>query len=140
MIKLHYVKKDPYEKLINSNSRAMLNFGHTIGHSLETFYNYNKKLNHGESISIGMIVESFISNKLGYLSNSNFDRIIKHFKSVKLKTFDKNIKNKKIINLIKKDKKNTDDKINIVLLKDIGKSFFKRNLKISSIKQILNSI
>ena len=87
-----------------------------------------------------MIVESFISNKLGYLSNSNFDRIIKHFKSVKLKTFDKNIKNNKIINLIKKDKKNTDDKINIVLLKDIGKSFFKRNLKISSIKQILNSI
>ena len=65
MIKLWYVKKDQYEKLTNENSRAMLNFGHTVGHSLETYYKYNSKLNHGEAISIGMITESIISNKLG---------------------------------------------------------------------------
>ncbi len=140
MIKLHYVTKDPLEKLINSNSRSMLNFGHTIGHSLEAYYKYKKKLNHGEAISIGMMVESFISNKLGYLSSSKYNKIIDHFKKVGLKNYDNNIKNNKIIDLIKKDKKNTDNKINIVLLKDIGKSFFNRNMKLSLIKKIIKNI
>ncbi len=140
MIKLYYVKKDPHEKLINSNSRAMLNFGHTIGHSLETFYKYNNKLNHGEAISVGMIVESFISNWLGYLSNTKYKKILEHFKKVDLKNYDKNVKNNKVINLMIKDKKNTNDRINIVLLKDIGKSFFKRNIKISLIRKILKNI
>ena len=54
MIKLFYVKKDEKEILLNNNSRAMLNFGHTIGHAVESCYNY-KKFNHGEAISIGMI-------------------------------------------------------------------------------------
>ena len=139
MIKLHYVKKDPYEKLTNSNSRAMLNFGHTIGHSLETFYKYNK-LNHGEAISIGMICESLISNKLGYLSNTKFNKILEHFKKVNLRTSDNNLQNDKVINLINKDKKNTNGKINIVLLKDIGKSFFNRDIKLSLIKKIIKNI
>ena len=139
MIKLYYVKKDPYENLTNSNSRAMLNFGHTIGHSLETFYKYNK-LNHGEAISIGMICESLISNSLGYLSNSKFNKILEHFKKVDLKISDINLQNDKVINLINKDKKNINGKINIVLLKDIGKSFFNRNIKLSLIKKIIKNI
>ena len=49
-IKLHYVQKDPYENLKNYNSRSILNFGHTVGHALEAFYSYNKKMNHGEAI------------------------------------------------------------------------------------------
>ena len=105
MIKLSYVNRDPKENLINHNSRSMLNFGHTVGHALETFYNYNKKINHGEAISIGMIAEAHLSNKLGYLPDSNLNRIIKHFTDVKLKINDKNIKNKKLINFILKDKK-----------------------------------
>ena len=44
------------EFLLNRNSRAMLNFGHTIGHAIESHYNY-KKYNHGEAISIGMITK-----------------------------------------------------------------------------------
>ena len=68
MIKLFYVKKDEKEFLLNNNSRAMLNFGHTIGHAIESHYNY-KKFNHGEAISIGMITEAKISNYLGLLSS-----------------------------------------------------------------------
>ena len=139
IIKLWYVKNDPKEKLINLNSRAILNFGHTIGHSLETFYNYNSKLNHGEAISIGMLIEAKISNKLGYLSKIDLNKIEEHFKNAKLKLSDKNIKNYNLLNIIKKDKKNMNGNINIILLKSIGKSFFARNVKFNSIKQIINS-
>ena len=139
MIKLWYVKNDPKEKLVNFNSRAILNFGHTIGHSLETFYNYNSKLNHGEAISIGMLIEAKISNKLGYLSKIDLNKIEEHFKNAKLKLSDKNIKNNNLLNIIKKDKKNMNGNINIILLKSIGKSFFARNVKFNSIKQIINS-
>ncbi|MDC0044885.1 3-dehydroquinate synthase [Pelagibacteraceae bacterium] len=139
IIKLWYVKNDPKEKLINFNSRAILNFGHTIGHSLETFYNYNSKLNHGEAISIGMLIEAKISNKLGYLSEIDLNKIEEHFKNAKLKLSDKNIKNYNLLNIIKKDKKNMNGNINIILLKSIGKSFFARNVKFNSIKQIINS-
>ena len=139
MIKLWYVKNDPKEKLINFNSRAILNFGHTIGHSLETFYNYNSKLNHGEAISVGMLIEAKISNKLGYLPKIDLNKIEEHFKNAKLKLSDKNIKNNNLLNIIKKDKKNMNGNINIILLKSIGKSFFARNVKFNSIKQIINS-
>ncbi|MDC3131628.1 3-dehydroquinate synthase, partial [Pelagibacteraceae bacterium] len=140
LIKLWYVKKDPQEKLINQNSRAILNFGHTVGHSLETIYSYNKKLNHGEAISIGMFIEAKISNKLGYLSDKELDIIIKHFQNAKIKLFDKNIKNKKLIDIIRKDKKNSNNMINIILLKNIGDSFFARNLKIKVIEKIIQEI
>ncbi len=138
MIKLIYVKKDTKENLINNNSRAMLNFGHTIGHALETFYNY-KKLNHGEAISIGMIIESKLSYKLGFLPNIELKRIINHFKKVGLKTSDNNIISDKIFNIMLKDKKNLDNNVNIVLLKNIGKSFFARNYKIDKIKKIIKN-
>jgi len=140
MIKLFYVTKDPKEKLITSNSRAMLNFGHSIGHALETFYNYDKSLNHGEAISIGMVTESILSHKLGFLKETQLKRIINHFKKAKLKITDKNIKNDKIINLMKKDKKNINNKANIVMLKDIGKSFYCREIDLLKIKKILKNI
>tara|TARA_B100000989_G_scaffold269143_1_gene224361 strand:+ start:3743 stop:4813 length:1071 start_codon:yes stop_codon:yes gene_type:complete len=140
LIKLWYVKNDPKEKLINFNSRAILNFGHTIGHSLETFYSYNSKLNHGEAISIGMLIEAKISNSLGYLSKAHLNKIEEHFKNTKLKLSDKNIKNNKLLNIIKKDKKNMNGMINIILLKNIGKSFFVRNIKFNLIKKIIKSI
>ena len=95
MIKLFYVRKDEKEFLSNNNSRAMLNFGHTIGHAIENYYNY-KKFNHGEAISIGMITEAKISNYLGLLSSNELERIIVHFKNSKLKIFDDILKEKKI--------------------------------------------
>ena len=140
MVKLYYVKNDPKEKLINNKSRSMLNFGHTIGHSLEAFYNFGKALNHGEAVSIGMIVESIISNKLGYLSDIDFARIMNHFKKTKMKVFDKNIKNNRIDKIILKDKKNLNNKINIVLLSKIGSSFFARNINLKTIKNIIAKI
>ena len=60
-IKAKYVTRDEKEKRINSSSRAMLNFGHTFGHALESINKYRSNLTHGEAISIGMILATKIS-------------------------------------------------------------------------------
>ena len=140
MIKLSYVKKDPFEKLINSNSRSMLNFGHTFGHALEALYNYKKSLNHGEAISIGMVMESRIANKMGYLSKEHLNIIIEHFSKAGLKIEDQNIRSNKIFKYLINDKKNFNDNINIVLLNGIGNSFFARKISANKIKKTLKYI
>ena len=139
MIKLFYVRKDEKETLLNSDSRSMLNFGHTIGHAIESNYNY-KKFNHGEAISIGMITEAKISNYLGLLSSNELYRILIHFKKCNLKIFDKIIKEKKIIKIISKDKKNFNDNINFSLINKIGSSIFYRKLDKDKVYKILQNI
>ncbi len=139
-IKLWYVKKDTKEKLTNQNSRAILNFGHSFGHALEAHYKFSNKLNHGEAISVGMIIEAKISNYLGYLSKKELEKIMKHFLRVKLKIHDNKVKSDKTLEILLKDKKNTNNNINIIFLKKIGTSFFKRNLNLNNIKNILKNI
>ena len=139
MIKLFYVRKDEKESLLNSHSRAMLNFGHTIGHAIESHYNY-KKFNHGEAICIGMITEAKISNYLGLLSFNELYRILIHFKKCKLKIFDKIIKEKKIIEIISKDKKNFNENINFSLINKIGSSIFYKKLDKDKVYKILQNI
>ena len=139
IIKLFYVLKDEKEFLLNSNSRAMLNFGHTIGHAIESHYKY-KKYNHGEAISIGMITEAKISNYLGLLSSDELKRVISHFKKSKLKTSDKIIKNKTLINKIIKDKKNFLNNINFSLIDKIGSSIFYKKLDKNKVYKILQNI
>ena len=139
MIKLFYVKKDEKEFLLNKNSRAMLNFGHTIGHAIESHYNY-KKFNHGEAICIGMITEAKISNYIGLLTLDELDRIIRHFKKYGLKIYDNIIKDKKLINRIIKDKKNFQNNINFSLIDNIGSSIFYKKLDKNKVFRILQNI
>ena len=139
MIKLFYVKKDEKELLLNKNSRAMLNFGHTIGHAIESHYNY-KKFNHGEAISIGMITEAKISNYLGLLTSDELERILAHFKKYRLKVNDNILKDKRLIKKIIKDKKNFQNNINFSLIDKIGSSIFYKKLDKNKVYKILQNI
>ncbi|MDC3074999.1 3-dehydroquinate synthase [Pelagibacteraceae bacterium] len=139
VIKLFYIKKDEKEFLLNHNSRAMLNFGHTIGHAVESHYNYNK-FNHGEAISIGMITEAKISNYLGLLSFDELEKIITHFKKCRLKTYDNILKDRKLLNKLTKDKKNFGNNINFSLIDKIGSSIFYKKLDKNKVYKILQNI
>tara|TARA_A100001011_G_scaffold398907_1_gene505129 strand:- start:738 stop:1805 length:1068 start_codon:yes stop_codon:yes gene_type:complete len=139
MIKLFYVIKDERESLSNNNSRAMLNFGHTIGHAIESYYDY-QKFNHGEAISIGMITEAKISNYLGLLSSKDLEKIIIHFKKCGLKTYDKILKERKLVKILAKDKKNFQNNINFSLINKIGNSIFYKKLDKNQILKILKNI
>ncbi len=70
-IKKEIVEQDEKEK----GKRHLLNFGHTIGHALESLTHYS--LSHGEAVAIGLLVESHLSLKLGALDQNSFDRIKK---------------------------------------------------------------
>ena len=85
-----------------------------------------------------MIIESKLSNTLGFLSDNDLNQIINHFSKCGLKIKDNKINNKLIFENLSKDKKNSNNKINIILLKKIGNSFFKRGLSVKKIKNIVN--
>ncbi len=137
LIKKKYVLKDEKEKLKNNHSRAILNFGHTFGHALESYYKYDKKLTHGEAISIGMIAAAKISYSLNYLSFKDLNKIKDHFITNKLPINDKKLYDKKIFEIINKDKKNFDGKINFILIKKIGSAFINNELSLNKIKKII---
>ena len=127
MIKLHYVIKDEKELLLDNNSRAMLNFGHTIGHAIESHYGY-KKFKHGEAISIGM------------LSFNDLERIVTHFKKSLLKIYDTVLTDKKLIKKLTKDKKNFQNIINFSLIDKIGSSIFYKKLNKDKVHKILQHL
>lgn len=117
-IKNKVVIEDPTEKGL----RKILNFGHTIGHAIESYYldMPKKKLLHGEAIAIGMICESYLSNKKGTLEkielNTIVDYILKIYDSKSIDGADV----EGILKLTKQDKKNEGDRIKCSLLNHIG--------------------
>jgi 3-dehydroquinate synthase len=119
VIKNKVVSEDPTEQGL----RKILNFGHTLGHAIESYFlgNADKTpLLHGEAIAIGMILEAYISTKICDLSSEEFQNI----KTNILKTFSKVEINEKdieiIIGLLKYDKKNSYGTVKFVLLDAIG--------------------
>jgi 3-dehydroquinate synthase len=119
LIKNEVITEDPLEKGI----RKTLNYGHTLGHAIESFCLENKRTNtllHGEAVAIGMILASYISNKLiGFPEGTLSDISLHILKKFPKTTFDDSEINE-IINLLKYDKKNDKGKVLFVLLKDIG--------------------
>ncbi|MEW4924489.1 3-dehydroquinate synthase [Algibacter sp. 2305UL17-15] len=119
LIKKAVVDEDPFE----SGLRKTLNYGHTLGHAIESYFlsNPNKTdLLHGEAIAIGMILANYISTKLVGFPEEKTHDIKKLFTKFYGKVvFDKN-DYAPIIELLKYDKKNSHGNINFVLLEDIG--------------------
>jgi len=118
-IKKNVVVQDPNE----NGLRKTLNFGHTLGHAIESYFlsaENKTTLLHGEAVAIGMILACYISNKLTGFPDDKLDSISR----VILKTYGKVEFNDQdyghIIELLKFDKKNTHGNINFVLLEDIG--------------------
>ena len=139
-IKKEFIIKD--EKDLN-NKRALLNFGHTFAHSLESFTKYSKILLHGEAVSIGICMASKLSNNLGFLSLNNYLKIKNIFYNFGLPinlVFLKKIKiqKKQILKNMIYDKKNLSGKLNFILCKDIGKAFVYSKIKKETINKSIN--
>lgn len=114
-VKVNVVKKDPDEK----NLRKILNFGHTIGHAIESLSNY--KLKHGFAVAEGIIVESYLSFLVNGLSEVDLLRIQYIVDKLNL---DKNERRKfsfkKVFEKMSYDKKRINNQITFSLLNKIG--------------------
>ena len=134
-VKNNFITEDP----LDTGFRKVLNFGHTIGHAIETFsfQNDNEFLLHGEAIAIGMICELYISSKVIRLPKSEMDEVIHYISSLfnhyplRSGNFDL------ILDIMKHDKKNTGNNYNFTLLSSIGNSMINQEV---DAKLILESL
>lgn len=133
-IKKEVVGQDPKEEGL----RKILNFGHTVGHAVESFYlDTDRHLLHGEAIAIGMIAEAYLSKKLLGLSSTELKAVIDFlhfiFGKVSIPVGDL----EKIVTLCFQDKKNVGKVINCSLLPRIGACEY--NIPVSS-ENIIESL
>jgi 3-dehydroquinate synthase len=119
-IKSEIVTQDPTENGI----RKSLNFGHTLGHAIETYFLENPdktNLLHGEAIVAGMILESYISLDQKLISESEYIEIKSTLNNIFDKIFIDENEQENIIELLIHDKKNEYGKVQFALLDSIGK-------------------
>lgn len=117
-IKNEVVISDPFEKGL----RKILNYGHTIGHAVESYSLKHDKepLLHGEAIAIGFICEAFLSAKKNGLSESELAEIVKTIHNTYPKYQLKQKTYPALLEIMKNDKKNIGGQISFSLLKNIG--------------------
>ncbi|MCX8025703.1 MAG: 3-dehydroquinate synthase [Thermanaerothrix sp.] len=115
-VKVNVVQADPYE----NGLRAVLNFGHTIGHALETLSGYT--IRHGEAVSIGMAAESKLAEQLGIISSEEVERIIELINRWALPVYHPLLENgDRLLSVIRYDKKHRQGKLRWALPYRIGK-------------------
>ncbi len=119
------------EDLKEDGIRKTLNYGHTLGHAIESYFLTNDKkedLLHGEAIAIGMILATYISAKQEGFPEAKLteikDTILSIYGNVSFEGEDYEA----IIDLLKYDKKNSHGNINFVLLEDVGKTLIDRKV------------
>ena len=118
--------------------RRILNFGHTIGHALETHFGF-ETLRHGEAVAYGMLAAGKLSNEDGKLEIEDFELLqttIKKLPLPKLPEFDA----ENILKIMQRDKKVKDRKINFVLLEAIGKTVIVDSIEKESIIKAMESL
>jgi len=120
-IKNEVVLQDPKEK----NLRKILNFGHTIGHAVESYFlesEHKTTLTHGEAIAIGMVCECFISSEILGFQKDTLTQIKKVIIEIygKISILEEDFD--AVIELLKHDKKNVSGQVNFVLLTDLEKT------------------
>ena len=118
--KLEIVKQDQFDQGI----RNILNFGHTVGHALESFYNF--KLSHGKAVLYGIKVASYLSYQKQNISEFDYQRIINLIEQLRIDPL-KNLDINKVLDYIDNDKKHMGNQLNYILLKKIGSAYIEKN-------------
>ncbi len=136
-IKARVVEEDEQEL---SGTRALLNFGHTIGHGIEASVPYGELL-HGEAISLGMKAAVHLSQKLSSLSGSDGDRVLRLLDRFKLPlTLPEEITTEQVMEKLVTDKKFVNGAIKFVLLDKLGSAFVSDQVTESALREAIDAL
>lgn len=133
-IKKEVVEKDPLEQ----GERALLNFGHTIGHAIEKAKNFS--LYHGECVALGAVAAAFLSYRRDRISMEEYYEIRDMFVPFNLPISVDNIEPARIVELTKSDKKMEGGRIKFVLLDGIGKAAIDTSVTDEELLDAVNEI
>jgi 3-dehydroquinate synthase len=109
----------------DTGERMLLNFGHTIGHAIEQFFNFTK-YSHGEAVAMGMFAITKLGEELGKTETGTSVAIKDILERYNLPWMLPEIKSEDIIKAISLDKKNIGEDLNFILIKSIGNSFIEK--------------
>lgn len=131
-IKKHFVEEDEKDLGV----RMFLNFGHTLGHAIEKYFNY-EFFSHGEAVSIGMCIITANSERLGITEEGTYKRLRDLLLKFNLPVKVDNLYAGDIVKYMQNDKKGKDKFINLILLKKVGEAFIKK-VPYSELKNYFN--
>ena len=133
-IKRSVVEKDPKEK----GERALLNYGHTLGHAIEKLMDFS--LLHGECVSLGTIAASKLSLNRNMITKVQFENIVSLLRQLCLPVTVSNISAQEIINISKNDKKMDAGQIRFILLNTIGEAIITTDVTDQEMTEALEEI
>ncbi len=134
LVKISIVEQDEKEK----GMRAILNFGHTIGHAIESVYNF--KLLHGECVSIGMVGAFRIAQHLGMIDNMARLKVINILKKINLPYYLEGLNVEKVFHQMFFDKKIYNNILTFVLPVKLGQVVKYRVEDAELVKKVLNEL
>jgi len=137
-VKVQVVQEDPTERGV----RAILNFGHTLGHALEAATGFSDRLVHGEGVAIGMALAFQLSVRLGLCPGQDAERFVRHLKAAGLPSAIADIAGARpgageLIRHMAHDKKVTDGKLTFILVHGLGRAFVTRDVPLEAVKSVL---
>ena len=132
-IKRDVVEHDPTEK----GERALLNFGHTLGHAIETLMNF--KLLHGQCVALGSVAAAYLSFLRGNLSMGEVLGIRDSFErfGLPVSTGGLGLRADEVVAATKNDKKMESGQIKFILLHGIGEAYIDRTVTDDELKETL---
>ena len=133
--KKQVVEADEFE---TTGYRAILNFGHTVGHAIEKLTHY-ETYTHGEAIAIGMAVEAKIGEKLGICASGLSEKVIHSLKVHGLPTDSETIQDvENIIQSMRGDKKSVRGELSMSLLSDVGSCKLVHDIPEAAVREVLS--
>jgi 3-dehydroquinate synthase len=117
-LKARVVSQDEREE---TGLRAVLNFGHTVGHAIESVAGYGGGFQHGEAVAVGMVAECRIAERLGWIGPDVTSRIVGLLKRFGLPTTAPGFEPSKLMEAMTRDKKNRAGKTRFVLPRGLGR-------------------
>ena len=131
IVKKNVVENDPTEK----GERALLNFGHTLGHAIEKYMDF--QLMHGECILIGCVLGTIISYNKGNICSETKDRIIEGVRKYGHFTLPATMDIDTVVSYTHNDKKAIGNKLKFILLKEIGEAYIDMTVSDEDMKQAM---